>query len=145
VPEERRVGRFYNFKGVRLVRIDVGPAAIHGIADSTVSFTDDHGDRSAISLVECARIYRLLREAHAFPPGDDDDWGILAKLASDFASLELPLQPVVGLRAVIDNPPWFQFLDQRRTQFEFRNYDHIHDALLKPLSAAGNWYSWDAS
>jgi hypothetical protein len=98
------MGQFYNFKRVRLVHIDVGVARIDRIADAAVSFTDDHGDKAAISLVECARIYRLLREAKAFPPGDDDDWGALAGI-SDFANLELPGQAVVGMRAAIDDPP----------------------------------------
>jgi len=138
------MGQYYNFKRVRLVHIDVGAARIDRIGDATVSFTDDRGDKAAISLVECARIYRLLREANAFPPGDDDDWGELARV-SDFANLGLPGQAVVGMRAAIDDPPWFQFLDRQRTQFEFRDYDHIQAALLKPLGAAGNWYSWDAS
>jgi hypothetical protein len=56
----------------------------------------------------------------------------------------LGAQPVVGLRGAIDEPPWFQFLDRRRTQFEFADYDHIKRALLDPLSRT-RWYSWDAS
>ncbi len=138
------MGRFFNFKRIRLVPIGVGPAAIDRIADATVSFTDDLGEASTISLVECARISRLLREARAFPPGDDDDWGSLA-IVHDFATLELLPQPVVGLRGAVDQPPWFQFLDLRRTQFEFKDYEHLQNALLKPLVAAGNWYSFDAS
>jgi len=50
------MGQFYNFKRVRLVHIDVGVARIDHIADAAVSFTDDRGDKAAISLVECARI-----------------------------------------------------------------------------------------
>jgi len=138
------MGQFHNFKRVRLVHVGVGVAGIDRIGDSSLFFTDDQGAKREISLLECARIYRLLREANAFPPGDDDDWGVLANV-SDFASLEAPAQAVVGLRAAVDDPPWFQFLDRGRTQFEFRDYDHIQGALLNPLSAAGSWYSWDAS
>jgi len=139
-----QMGQFFNFKRVRLVHIGVGPAVIDRIADATVSFTDDHGVKSTISLEECARIYRLLREAGGFPPSDDDDWGVLANV-HDFATLEIPVQAVVGLRGAIDTPPWFQFLDRQRTQFEFRDREHIEGALLRPLAIAGNWYSWDAS
>ena len=138
------MGRFYNFKRIQLVHIGVGSAAINLVAGSTVSFTDDQGDKYTISLDECARICRLLKEAGGFPPDGDDDWGVLATV-HDFATLELLPQPVVGLRGAIDRPPWFQFLDRRRTQFEFKDYDHIQSALLEPLAAAGNWYSWDAS
>jgi hypothetical protein len=136
--------RFFNFSRIRLVHIGVGPAAIDSIADATVSFTDDRGERSTISLIECARISRLLKEAGGFPPTGDDDWGTLARV-DDFDTLELSFQPIVGLRGAVDVPPWFQFLDRQRTQFEFKDYDHIQNALLRPLAAAGNWYSWDAS
>jgi hypothetical protein len=37
-----------------------------------------------------------------------------------------------------------QFLDRRRTQFEFTDYDHIQSTLLRPMGAGG-WRSWDAS
>lgn len=139
------MGRFFNFKRARIVHVGVGPAAIDGIADGQLAFTDDQGGKSALSLLECARVYLLLREAGAFPPGEDDDWSVLIDHVSDFATIDVPFQAVVGLRAVVDVPPWFQFLDRQRTQFEFKDYDHIQNALLKPLTAAGAWYSWDAS
>src|SRR5262245_47108259 len=60
------MGQFYNFKRVRLVHVSVGVAGIDRIADSRVFFTDDQGAKGEISLVECARIYRLLREANGF-------------------------------------------------------------------------------
>ena len=138
------MGTFYNFKRVRLVRIGSGRAAIDRISDGEVAYTDEGGSTAIISLVECARLYRLMKEAGGFPPGDDDDWGVLATV-HDFATLELPVQAVVGLRGAIDVPPWFQFLDRARTQFEFRDNEHIQAALLRPLAAAGAWYSWDAS
>jgi hypothetical protein len=43
-----------------------------------------------------------------------------------------------------DAPPWFQFLDRHRTQFEFTDYDHIRRVLLDPLSRTP-WHSFDAS
>ena len=77
------MGGFYNFKRVRLIHVGVGPATIDRIADETIEFTDDQGVSSTISLVECARIYRLLREAGAFPPGGDDNWPVLISHVSD--------------------------------------------------------------
>ena len=137
--------RFFNFKSVELVHIGRAPAGIVAIAGSRVEYTDDNGKGLVVDLAECARVYRCLCDLRAFPPDDDQDWGALIDEVPGFATLELPLQAVVGLRGAIDEPPWFQFLNRRRTQFEFKDYDHIQSALLAPLAAAGNWYSWDAS
>ena len=136
--------RYYNFKSVELVHIGSGPAGIVSIAGANVEYTDDAGRRLQIDLEECARIYRCLTQVHAFPPGDDLDWGSLIDTMPGFAAEPLSVQAVVGLRGAIDEPPWFQFLNRRRTQFEFTDYDHITSALLKPLAAAGHWYSFDA-
>jgi hypothetical protein len=137
--------RFYNFKSVELVHIGRGPADIVAIAGGGVEYIDDNGRGLVVDLTECARIYRCLRDAYVFPPAEDLDWPALIDEVPGFATLELPLQAVVGLRGAVDQPPWFQFLNRRRTQFEFKDYDHIQSALLKPLAIAGRWYSWDAS
>jgi hypothetical protein len=39
----------------------------------------------------------------------------------------------------------FQFLNRRRTQFEFKDYEHIQRSLLAPLASTGIWRTWDAS
>jgi hypothetical protein len=137
--------RFFNFNSVELVHIGRVPADIVAIAGSRVAYTDDSGSNRVVDLDECARVYRCLCDLRAFPPGDDLDWGALIDTTPGFSALELPPQAVVGLRGAIDEPPWFQFLNRRRTQFEFKDYDHIQSALLAPLAAAGPWYSWDAS
>lgn len=137
--------RFFYFESVELVHIGNGPADIVAITGSRVEYTDDNGKGLVVDLQECARIYRCLRELGAFPPGKSLDWGALADTVPGFSTLELPLQLIVGLRGAVDEPPWFQFLNRRRTQFEFKDYDHIQSALLQPLLAAGKWSSWDAS
>jgi hypothetical protein len=137
--------RFYNFQSVELVHIGAGLAEITEIAKSSVAYTDDIGRRSIVDLEECARTYAGLRRLDAFPPGDTTNWSDLVESIPDFATLPLSRPYVVGLRAAVDEPPWFQFLDRRRTQFEFKDYDHIQNALLTPLARAGTWQSWDAS
>jgi len=136
--------RFFDFKSVTLVHVDVGAARIGPIDGATLPFIDDAGTPRAIDLAECARIYRCLRRLGAFPPTEDFDWAALIESEPGFAELPLGAQPVVGLRGAIDEPPWFQFLDRHRTQFEFADYDHIKRVLLDPLSHTP-WYSWDAS
>jgi hypothetical protein len=137
--------RFYNFQSVELVHIGTGLAAITEIAKSSVAYTDDIGRHSTVDLEECARTYAGLRRLGAFPPADTTNWSELVDSISDFATLPLSRPWVVGLRAAADEPPWFQFLNRRRTQFEFKDYDHIQNALLTPLARAGAWQSWDAS
>ena len=137
--------RYFNFKAIELVHIGTPPAGVNSIEKSRVEYTDDDGQPLDIDLEQCARIYGCLTQMGAFPPDDSSNWGELVDSVPGFATLPLPFQRVVGLRAAIDNPPWFQFLNRRRTQFEFKDYEHIQSALLKPLTAAGSWYSWDAS
>src|SRR5262245_55492537 len=122
--------RFYDFKAVELVHIDSGQAKIIGIEGSRLEYVDDIGKRRTIDLAECARIFSCLRQLGKFPPDEDFDWGALVAEIPGFADMPMPIQPVVGLRAAIDEPPWFQFLNPRRTQFEFRDRDHIYSVLL---------------
>ncbi len=80
----------------------------------------------------------------AFPPDEGTNWGALIDSVPGFTTLPLPFQRVVGLRGAIDTPPWFQFLNRRRTQFEFKDYEHIQSHLLQPLARSG-WRTWDAT
>jgi hypothetical protein len=136
--------RYFDFKGVELVHMSIPPAGIVSIAGSRVEYADDLGRSMHVDLEECARIYGCLVQVGGFPPGETTNWGALVDTVPDFATLPLPLQRVVGMRGAIDEPPWFQFLNRHRTQFEFENYDHIQSALLEPLARNG-WRSWDAS
>jgi hypothetical protein len=136
--------RYFDFKAVELVHIDDGKAKIVAVEASRLDYVDDIGNPRTIDLAECARIYACLRRVGQFPPAEDLDWGSLVAQTPGFADLPLPVQAVIGLRGAIDEPPWFQFLNPRRTQFEFKDYDHIKRALLEPLATATRWYSWDA-
>ena len=136
--------RYYEFKSVTLVHIDIGPARIGPIDGSTLPFTDDAGAPRTIDLAECARVYRGLNRVGAFPPREDFDWAALIESYPGFSELPLGAQPVVGLRGAVDEPPWFQFLDRQRTQFEFTDEGHIRRTLLDPLSRTP-WYTWDAT
>ena len=134
--------RFYNFKSVELVHIDVGSAMITGITRETLAYKSDRNESLTVDLEECARIYQCLRQIEAFPPRDEMDWGTLIDAVPDFSTQPIGWGAVVGLRGAADDPPWFQFLNRRRTQFEFRDYDHIQSVLLEPLFAAGRWHTY---
>jgi hypothetical protein len=137
--------RYYNFRSVELVHIGTGPADITAISKSSIAYTDDLGRHFTVDLEECARVYRCLTEVGAFPPSETTNWSELIDSVHDFATMPLSGQRVVGLRGAVDDPPWFQFLNRRRTQFEFKDYGHIQRALLAPLARSGPWQSWDAS
>jgi hypothetical protein len=137
--------RYFNFPGAEVVHIGIGLADVSSISKSIAAYTNDLGRHLTVDLEECARVYGCLRDVGAFPPSETTNWSELIESVHDFATMPLPVQPIVGLRGAVDDPPWFQFLNRRRTQFEFKDYDHIRNALLEPLARTGIWYSWDAS
>jgi hypothetical protein len=138
------VERFYNFKPVELVHIGTAPARIMQIVGPTLGYIDDAGAHLSIDLQECARIYGALESAGLFPPKDEMDWAAFADANPGFSTRHALRWDCVGLRGALDSPPWFQFLNRRRTQFEFKDYDAFQQELRQPLGQAG-WNTWDAS
>lgn len=137
------MGTFYNFASVERVRIGQGSARIVDITQTELRYINEDGVAAAVDLYDCARIQMSLEHAGLFPPRDDTDWTAIATADREFSRRNV-LNGCVGLRAAVDDPPWFQFLDRRRTQFEFKDYDAIKNGLQRPLAAAG-WNTWDAS
>jgi hypothetical protein len=135
--------RFYNFKFVELVRIGTGSARIVEVTRQRLRYIDEHGAESFVDLEDCARIFLTLKNAGLFPPGDETDWTELAAINLKFYILDVSYGLCVGLRGALDEPPWFQFLDRRRTQFQFKDYEAIKSELLVPLTRV-NWQTWDA-
>jgi hypothetical protein len=136
-------GEFYNFAPRELVRIGTGPARILQVAQQAVTYVDGSAIERSVDLQECARTYLALYRSGNFPPTDDADWTAIAAAHPVSGSEPLPYG-CVGLRAVVDDPLWFQFLDHRRTQFEFADADAIRNELVTPLARLG-WQTWDAS
>ena len=137
------MGSFYNFTSVERVRIGQGSARIVDVTPAELRYLGEDGVAAAVDLTDCARIQRSLDHAGLFRPRDDTDWTSIATADPEFARRDVS-NGCVGLRAAVDDPPWFQFLDRRRTQFEFKDYDAIKNDLQRRLAAAG-WYTWDAS
>jgi hypothetical protein len=137
------MGSFYNFTSVERIRIGQKSARIMEVTPTTLRYLNEDGIAAAVDLDDCARIQASLEHAGLFPPRDDTDWTAIATADRAFSQRNV-LNGCVGLRAAVDEPPWFQFLDRRRTQFEFKDYDSIKGDLLRPLAAAG-WGTWDAS
>jgi hypothetical protein len=137
------MGMFYNFTNVELVRIGQGQAGIVDVGKTRLDYLNEAGERKSIDLEECARIFSALERAGFFPPGDDTDWAAIADSQPKLRPEEIG--GAIGLRARMDDPPWFQFLNRRRTQFEFRDAEQMNAELMTPLLAAQYGGSWDAS
>ena len=125
--------RFFNFKSVECVRIGTGPARITRVTDQKVEYIDESSRELFVDLQECERIAGRLEIAGLFPPSDDLDWASVADGISSSSEQTVPAGGCVGLRGALDDPPWFQFLNRRRTQFEFKDREALDAELLTPM------------
>lgn len=98
-----------DFHDVELVHVDVGLAAITSVSSESVTYTDELGQQRTVDLNESAENFTRL-------------------------STDSPSDHFVARCAVYDKPPWFQFLNNRRTQFEFKNSQHILQVLVGPVA-----------
>lgn len=128
------MGRFFNFTSVECVRIGTGPARITQVTDQRVEYIDESGRELVVDLQECGRIGHALEAAGLFPPSADMDWASVADGIPLPSEQTVPTAGCVGLRGALDTPPWFQFLNRRRTQFEFKDRDALDAQLLKPMA-----------
>lgn len=96
-----------------------------------------------VDLEESARTCSVLERTGAWPPPEDMDWTDYAVGHPEFYNLDVKYG-LVGMRGAGDEPPWFQFFDQRRTLFEFKDRATIYDELITPMVRHG-WQTWDRS
>ena len=133
--------RFFTFNRIELVRIGIGQSRITDISHGRCDYVDESGRALYVDLEECARIWACLDGSL---PDPDYDWSVLADSDPNFSAVDVSQHGCVGLRGAIDEPAWFQFLNRRRTQFEFEGgRDDIYAQLLTPLARVG-WASFDA-
>jgi hypothetical protein len=48
----------------------------------------------------------------------------------------------VGQRGALDNPPWIELMNERKTRFEFASRETFYRELLDPFRQAG-WHTFD--
>lgn len=129
------MNRMFNFNSVERVRLGRGLARITQVTEQAVEYIDENGTERSIDLLECERMGGALETAGQFPPGADVDWASLADAIRPEQSPQgLRRGGCVGLRGALDNPPWFQFLNRRRTQFEFEDRGALDEDLLRPMA-----------
>ena len=98
------------------IRIGVSGARIVAVTRQRIDYIDMAGKEQFIDLEESARRLRTVTGSQEF----------------------------VGLRAVLEDPPWAEFMNERTTRFEFATEGALYAELLGPLQQAG-WatFDWD--
>ena len=128
------MGVFYNFRNVELVHVGRGQARIVNVNGRAISYVNETGDDQLINLDECRCMFSALVEAGGYPPTDTSDWAAAWDALPDDKRSHTP-KSLIGMRARLDDPPWFQFTNRRRTQFEFMDLEAMDALLLGPLNA----------
>ena len=108
-----------------IVRIGVSEARIVGVTRERIDYIDEAGQEQFIDLEECAGVGGEARSNRA-----------------KRARLERTV--CVGQRGALDNPPWAEFMNERKTHFEFATYEDLYGELLTPLRQAG-WHTFDTN
>jgi hypothetical protein len=124
---------FYNFENVELVHIGRDKAHIVSVTGDAITYVNEAGKTLRVDLAECRRMYHALEMAGGIPPTDSSDWAAAWDALSDSQKKEPGF--FIGMRARMDEPPWFQFTNRRRTQFEFVDGEAMDALLLGPLYA----------
>lgn len=118
-----------------VVRIGVGPAVITRVTRDQVEYIDDAGKPCSIGLQQCAQNWVM----HFIEQRDN----IITLPGATEESIDRWNAGCVGRRSAVSDPPWVEFMDERRARFEFKNYEAIYALLLTPLMKAG-WHTFDA-
>lgn len=114
-----------------IVRIGMARAGVTSVSQRRVEYLDEAGQERFIDLEQCARNWVRYYHEHE----QDFVWVDSAESAATWNSR------CVGQRGALDDPPWVEFMNERRTRFEFASCEAI-SALLGPLSKAG-WHTFD--
>ena len=119
---------------LEVIRVGASDARILRVTQARIDYIDMRGRRQSIDLEECAKNWMRWYGDHIqefiLIPGssesDSDSWKARC----------------VGERGALDHPPWVQFMNERNSRFEFRNYEALYGELLVPLMQKG-WHTFD--
>lgn len=119
-----------------VVRIGAIGGRIVNVTQKCIEYIDMAGQEQFVDLDECAKNWARRHDDHRqkfFPLPGATEQGITAWNAR-----------CVGQRAATDNSPWVEFMNKRKTRFEFGTYEAIYGELLEPLMRAG-WHTFDTT
>ena len=114
-----------------IVRIGVANARIKCVTPQRVEYLDEAGQECFVDLEECVR-----NRVQSYNENKDE----FVLLTSEDSAAAWNSR-CVGQRGLLDDPPWVQFTNERRTRLEFGSYEEAY-ALLGPLGKAG-WHTFD--
>lgn len=117
------------------VQIGIGLARIMQVTATQVEYIDGVGQRHSINLRECAQNW--MNYADASRRQSETEQRPLSESARAWDA------SCVGIRDLLDDPPWVGFMNEQRTRFTFTSYAESYVQLLNPLGEAG-WHTWDA-
>jgi hypothetical protein len=107
-----------------IVRIGVGNARMKCVTRQRLEYIDEAGQECFVDLEECARNW-----VQSLTEEDEDDFVQLTSEDSDAASRK---RRYVGGRGLLEDPPWIEFANKRRTRFEFESLNEGY-GLIIPL------------
>ena len=108
-----------------IVRIGVGNARIKCVTSLRVEYFDEAGQECFVDLEECARNWAQSRNK------DDGD---LVRLTSEDSAGRRKYRYVAD-RGFLDDPPWIEFKNKRRTRFEFGSSNEALGLKLQLVKA----------
>jgi hypothetical protein len=111
-----------------IVRIGVAHACIKCVTPQRVEYLDEAGLECVVDLDECNRNYVQL---------DNEE------LSTSEDSAATSRSHYVGHRGLLDDPPWIEFTNKRRTRFEFGSSNEALGLKLQLMKA--RWHTFDAS
>jgi hypothetical protein len=117
-----------------VVQIGISGARIVTVSRQRVDYIDMAGQAQFVDLEECARSWGQWHDGHRgeyLPLPGASDQSIAAWNAC-----------CVGQRGALDNPPWAEFQNERKTRFEFASREALYRELLNPLREA-SWQTFD--
>jgi hypothetical protein len=117
-----------------VVRIASSTARITRVTRQRVDYVDMAGQVQFIDLEECVANWNSWHDSHR---GE-----FLPLPGSSPETTAAWNARCVGLRGALDNPPWAEFMNERKTRFEFVSYAALYAELLTPLKKAG-WHTFD--
>jgi hypothetical protein len=117
-----------------VVRVGTSGARIVCVSTKRIDYIDMTGQECFVDLEESARNWQQRHHASR----------------REFLTLPGAPQPAVdiwnahcvGLRGALDQPPWVQFTNDRKTRFEFGTCEALYRELLEPLELGG-WHTFD--
>jgi hypothetical protein len=116
-----------------IVRIGMANAHITCVTPQRLEYLNEAGEECFVDLEECFSRYAQLHKINR----DDVD------LLTSEEGAEILISRYVADRGFLDNPPWIEFKNKRRTRFQFASSNEALGVKLKLMRV--RWRTFDAN